>query len=122
MTLGSTLTPAFNAYGAYAPPGGEVVDGLSSKAFHTSFAFFLLFMGLLSLVYLICALRTNLIFVAIFMGLFLLFVTLAASYWHLADGHSAASANLQVAAGAFGFIACMAGWSVAPAAFPLEDG
>ena len=109
MTLGSTLTPAFNAYGAYSPDG-NIENGLSSEAFHASFGFFLLFMGLLSLVYLICALRTNLIFVAIFLGLFLTFVTLAASYWHLSDGHPVASANFQVAAGAFGFMACMAGW------------
>ena len=109
MTLGSTLTPAFNAYGAVSADN-NIAHGLTSGDFHASFGFFLLFMGLLSLVYLICALRTNVIFVAIFLGLFLTFVLLAASYWHLADGHPVASAQLQVASGAFGFMACMAGW------------
>lgn len=72
--------------------------------------FFLLFMGLLSFIYLICALRTNLVFVAIFLGLLLTFVVLTASYWHLAAGHADMAQKLQVAAGAFGFMAVMAGW------------
>ncbi len=67
-------------------------------------------MGLLSLIYLICALRTNLIFVAIFLGLLLTFVALTASYWHLAAGHAVMAQKLQVAGGAFGFMAVMAGW------------
>ena len=109
FTLGSTLTPAFNAYGAYSPDD-NVANGLTSGGFHASFGFFLLFMGLMSLIYLVCALRTNIVFVVIFLGLFLTFVFLAGSYWQLANGNRAVSGQLQVAAAAFGFIACMAGW------------
>ena len=58
--------------------------------------FFLLFMGLLSLIYLVCALRTNLVFVAIFLGLFMTFVLLAASYWHHSIGHHGLGGELQV--------------------------
>lgn len=72
--------------------------------------FFLLFMGLLSLIYLICALRTNLVFVAIFLGLLLTFVVLTGAYWHTALGHTEMAERLQVAAGAFGFLATLAGW------------
>ncbi len=72
--------------------------------------FFLLFMGLLSLIYLICALRTNLVFVAIFLGLLLTFVILTGAYWHTALGHTEMAERLQVAAGAFGFLATLAGW------------
>lgn len=60
--------------------------------------------------YLVCALRTNLIFVTIFLGLFLTFVLLAGSYWTLALGMTGMSARLQVAAGAWGLIATLAGW------------
>ena len=67
-------------------------------------------MGLMSFIYLICALRTNLVFVAIFLGLLLTFVVLTGSYWQLALGNSAMAHKLQVAAGAFGFMATMAGW------------
>lgn len=58
--------------------------------------FFLLFMGVLSLIYLICALRTNLIFVAIFLGLFMTFVLLAAAYWHHANGNHRLGGTLQI--------------------------
>ncbi|KAK3176789.1 hypothetical protein OEA41_008114 [Lepraria neglecta] len=110
FTLGATLTPAFNAYGEYATDPNNIATGLTSPSFHASFGFFLLFMGLLSLIYLICALRTNLAFVAIFFGLLMTFVVLTASYWHFAAGHLVMAQKLQVAAGAFGFMAVMAGW------------
>ncbi|KAG6988994.1 GPR1/FUN34/YaaH-class plasma membrane protein [Physcia stellaris] len=109
FTLGSTLTPAFNAYGAYSPDD-NIAHGLTSEGFHATYGFFLLFMGLMSLIYLVCALRTNLVFVTIFLGLFLTFVLLAGSYWQLANGNMGLSVQLQVAAAAFGFIATLAGW------------
>ncbi|KAL9604327.1 MAG: hypothetical protein Q9179_001883 [Wetmoreana sp. 5 TL-2023] len=67
-------------------------------------------MALMSLIYLICALRTNIVFVTIFFGLFMTFVVLAASYWQIGSGHVAVAAKLQIASGAFAFLACMAGW------------
>ena len=83
-------------------------------------------MGLMSLIYLICALRTNLIFVAIFFGLLMTFVVLTGSYWHFALGNMAMAHKLQVTAGAFGFLAVMAGWWIffaqmlASVDFPFE--
>lgn len=50
-------------------------------------AFFPLFMALLTLIYLVCALRTNIVFVTIIFGLFMSLVLLAASYWRLAQGN-----------------------------------
>ena len=37
FTLGSTLTPSFNAYGAYAADPNQPVQGLTSPGFHASF-------------------------------------------------------------------------------------
>ena len=37
FTLGATLTPAFNAYGAYSPDPNNPALGLESAAFHASF-------------------------------------------------------------------------------------
>ncbi|KAI4204860.1 MAG: hypothetical protein LQ350_000926 [Teloschistes chrysophthalmus] len=110
FTLGSTLTPFYNAYGAYAPDPTKPYEGLTSEGFHASFAFFLLFMGFMSLMYLICALRTNIVFVTIFFGLFMCFVLLTGSYWQIAMGQFAVAAKLQIASGAFAFLACLAGW------------
>ncbi|KAL9015258.1 MAG: hypothetical protein Q9173_000144 [Seirophora scorigena] len=140
FTLGSTLTPSFNAYGAYAKDPTEPWEGLTSEGFHASYGectlmdllylpiqlmavvrlgFFLLFMGFLSLLYLICALRTNLVFVTIFFGLFMTFVILTGSYWEIAIGHGAIAARLQIASGAFAFLASFAGWLVITIA-PIE--
>ncbi|KAL8968423.1 MAG: hypothetical protein Q9197_004891 [Variospora fuerteventurae] len=37
FTLGSTLTPSFNAYGAYAKDPNEPWEGLTSDGFHASY-------------------------------------------------------------------------------------
>lgn len=37
FTLGSTLTPSFNAYGAYAKDPTEPWEGLTSDGFHASY-------------------------------------------------------------------------------------
>ncbi|MCJ1306906.1 hypothetical protein MMC25_000550 [Agyrium rufum] len=109
----STLVPSFYAYGLYAPAGStSEVAGLSTPEFASAFAFFLLFMGLLCLVYLICALRTNVVFVIIFLTLVCGFCLLAGEYWALALGQAALAAKLQTAGGAFVFITSMAGWYI----------
>ncbi len=88
--------------------------GLQTPAFNASFAFFLVFMGLSSpfpfphllplittpkstilteathgtglvcLVFLICSLRTNIVFFVIFLSLVFAFACLSAAYWNLA--------------------------------------
>lgn len=93
MVFAATVTPSFNAYGAYVSdpevaatsmgnPGNPA--GLETPAFNATFAFFLLFMGLLCFIYLICSLRTNIAFVVIFLTLVCGFACLAAAYWNLA--------------------------------------
>ena len=83
-------------------------------------------MGLLSLIYLICALRTNLIFVASFTALTLLFAVLTGSYWNSALGNSDLAAQQQFVAGGFGLVAVSGGWymflaqMLASVDFPLQ--
>lgn len=72
--------------------------------------FFQVFMGVLCFVYLILALRTNLVFVGIFFTLVCAFGCLSGSYWHAAQGATAIAGRLQVAGGAFCFVTCMLGW------------
>ncbi|KAI9821211.1 MAG: hypothetical protein M1827_003945 [Pycnora praestabilis] len=110
FTFGATLTPTFNSYGAYSPDPSMPAEGLNSPAFAASFGFFLLFMGLLCFIYLICSLRTNACFFIIFLTLVLTFCLLAGTYWNLALGNAALAAKLQVAAGACSFVTTMSGW------------
>ena len=67
-------------------------------------------MGFLCLIYMICALRTNVVFVLIFAGLIPAFGLLAAAYWHLAQGNTAAAGTYQIAAGALCFFVDFCGW------------
>lgn len=109
LAFGATLQPFYNAYGAYSTTG-VVAEGLQEPAFNASFAFFHLFMGLLCFIYMICALRTNVVFFLIFLTLVPAFGCLAGAYWHLALGNTATASTLQVAAGALTFVTDMCGW------------
>ncbi len=106
LAFGSTLQPFYNAYGAYVTdptvaaqsmgqPGNSA--GLATPAFNASFAFFLLFMGLICLIFLICSLRTNVVFFIIFLTLVGAFGCLAGAYWNLALAYENA-ANVSAAA------------------------
>lgn len=105
FTYAATLTPYFNAATAYAP--GDPAAA-SNPQFMSTFAYFLLYMGLLCLVYLICALRTNIVFVGIFTTLVVAFGLLASVFWHGAQG--IAVPRQQTAAGALTFITSLLGW------------
>lgn len=63
-------------------------------------------------IYLICALRTNVVFVAIFIGLLLLVGMLLGSYWNAATGNTEMAQRLQFLAGVFGLITTSGGWYI----------
>ena len=56
----------------------------------------MLFMAVLCLIYLVCAVRTNIVFVVIFLGLFMVFALLTGSYWQHAQGAADLANKLQV--------------------------
>ncbi|USW54707.1 Putative acetate transporter GPR1/FUN34/SatP family [Septoria linicola] len=132
LTFGGTLQPFYGAWSAFAPdPVAAPQVGLTEPAFFNAFAFFLLFMGLLCLVYLVCSLRTNLVFFLIFLPLPPAFGCLAASFWFTGMGNMAYAETLQIAGGALSFIVCVLGWYLftalmlaavdAPIALPVFD-
>jgi succinate-acetate transporter protein len=53
-------------------------------------------MGLLSFIYLICSLRTNVVFVMIFATIAIAFELLAGAYWQVAQGNMALAGHLQI--------------------------
>ena len=65
----------------------------------TTIAFYLLFIGILTTIYMVIALRTNIVFVIIFLFLDLALYLLAAAYWTLAEGNTALGAQLEVVSG-----------------------
>ncbi|KAI9651245.1 hypothetical protein NHQ30_001283 [Ciborinia camelliae] len=117
LTFASTLQPSYSAYGLYAPAGGTPADGLTTVGFNASFGFFFIFMAVLCLIYLVCSLRTNVVFVVIFFTLVIAFALLSAVYWHTANGIGSTdpaqlklAGRLQIAAGACLFVTSLAGW------------
>ncbi|KAF2226149.1 GPR1/FUN34/yaaH family-domain-containing protein [Elsinoe ampelina] len=111
LTYGATLTPYYNAYGAYSTTG-NAADGLTSAGFNASFAFFLLWMGVLCLIYAVVSIRTNIVFFGIFVMLIPSFGLLAAAFWQNALGNTAYGLQLQIAGGACTFVVCMLGWYI----------
>ena len=72
--------------------------------------FYLLFMSLLSLIFLICSLRTNAVFAVVFSGAIIGFSCGAGAFWHLSYGNNLVGKRLLVAIGGCFFGSCMVGW------------
>ncbi|KAK5737254.1 hypothetical protein LTR17_006866 [Elasticomyces elasticus] len=109
LTFAATLQPFYNAYGAFSTTDVPA-EGLTTVGFNASFGFFQLFMGVLCFIYMICSLRTNIVFFGIFATLVPAFGCLAGAYWHLAQGNAGTAGTLLVAAGAITFVTDMLGW------------
>jgi len=124
LSFGATLVPFYDAAGAYAE--GDQLKGFAAPAFNNSYAFFLLFLGFMSFLFMIAGTRTNVVLLAIFFTLVFVFTTLAAAFWNLGKGNTAQAVRLQTAGGAFAFVTSMLGWYIffaqllASVDFPIE--
>ena len=100
LSFAATLTPSTGAYGHYSTAYGLATNpsaGLDEAGFAASFAFYLLAMGILSLIFAVGTLRTNICFAIIEWGLTIVFALLAAVFWQTAQGNaSTAGACLTV--------------------------
>jgi succinate-acetate transporter protein len=111
LSYAITLQPSYSAYTAYAPSNStSSAAGLATKGFNASFGFLLLFMGVLCLVFLICSLRTNIVYVVVFTTLVAAFGLLTGEHFQLAVGNTDLAASLQVAAGAALLVTSIAIW------------
>ncbi|KAK5994456.1 Protein alcS [Cladobotryum mycophilum] len=111
LAFAATLTPFYNAEGAFTAGATTAAEKLAGvHSFQASLAFFLLFMGLLVFMYLICSLRTNVVFFIIFLFLDLALFLLTAAYWESAEGNAEMFETLSKTAGACVFVFCVFGW------------
>lgn len=67
-------------------------------------------MAVLCLIYMVCALRVNLVFVLLQFLFVITFSLLPCSFWYEANGDTNKGRNLKVAGGAFGFAGSCVGW------------
>ncbi|KAF2626449.1 hypothetical protein BU25DRAFT_99608 [Macroventuria anomochaeta] len=112
LGYGATLVPSYGAYGNYADPTIQGSTGLESVGFNVGIAYFMISMAMLCLVYLVCSMRTNLVFFLIFFTLTPAFGLLAGTFLNLAQGNAATASKCQEAAGAFAFVTCLLGWYI----------
>ncbi|KAK5020665.1 hypothetical protein LTS07_011494 [Exophiala sideris] len=108
LSWAATLTPFYNASIAYDPT--HPAASATNATFANSFAFFQLYMGVLCFIYLLCSLRTSICFVLIFASLVGSFSLMAATYWHLAEGHAKTALTCQHGAGGLLLAVCLLGW------------
>lgn len=100
FTFGGTLTPYYNAIHAYDEAAG----------FYASFAYFLIFMGVLCTCYLIGAIRTNICLCIILCSFVFAFGFLSAAYFYSAAGHATTAHRLTVGGGGCVFVSLFPGW------------
>ncbi|KAK6222649.1 hypothetical protein LQW54_000830 [Pestalotiopsis sp. IQ-011] len=114
MSYGGTLLPQFNAYAAYAPADAtSPAAGLETTGFNASFGFFTLSLGIVTFIFLLCSVRTNVVFVIIFLSLTMCIGFITGAYWQLAKdyaGNAAFAGKLLVGAGACSFVTTAGGW------------
>jgi succinate-acetate transporter protein len=118
FTFAITLQQGYGAFTTYAPPGSpDPAVGILTPGFNASFGkckkslrgctsvfqksdsntgFLLLFMGLLCLVFLVCAFKTNLVYIVVFSSLVIAFGLLTGQHFHIATGNLNLAASLQV--------------------------
>lgn len=108
MSYGGTLLPQFNAYAAYAPADAtSPAAGLETTGFNASFGkktigdglyqleiltpstgFFTLSLGIVTFIFLLCSIRTNVVFVIIFLSLTMCVGFITGAYWQLAKDYA----------------------------------
>ena len=108
LAFAATLTPMYHAAVAYEPAHPDAA--VYNPEFANSFAFFQVYMGVLCFIFLICSLRTNVVFVLIFACLVPAFSCLAASFWYLAAGDASKSTTLLHAGAGLAYAVCILGW------------
>lgn len=108
LSYAATLQPFYNAAIAYDPAHPNQAS--SSPGFANSFAFFMIYMGVLCFIFLLCSVRTNLVFFLIFACLVPAFACLAAAFWHIANGKVSEAAKLQHAGAGLAYAVCCLGW------------
>ncbi|KAF2850482.1 hypothetical protein T440DRAFT_479181 [Plenodomus tracheiphilus IPT5] len=108
----ATLQPTYGAYSLYRDPSNASSTGLESVGFNVGVGYFMICMGMLCFVFLICSVRTNLVFFMIFFTLVPAFGFLGGTFLQTANGRPALAARLSEAAGAFAFVTCLSGWYI----------
>ncbi|KAJ6092445.1 hypothetical protein N7467_004414 [Penicillium canescens] len=111
-TVLSAYALFYGGYGVILIPSLGIADayGGYTAEYHNALGFFVLIWAVFNLFFLLASCALNIVYIILFLGLELCLILDAASSFALGDGLVETSANLITAAGAFGFIASLAGY------------
>lgn len=109
LVQGSTLQPFYGVGTNYSPTGNSL-EGTTTPGYFATTAFYLVCMAVLSFIFMICSLRTNVMLFSALMFLVVAFGSLAGCYFQLALGNAALAGTLRTVGGAFTFILCVCIW------------
>ncbi|CAG8380446.1 unnamed protein product [Penicillium salamii] len=101
---GAILTPAFGVAQAYG--------GSSTAEYNNAVGFFMILWTVFVFTFLIASIPSNVAYILVFLFVDLGFLTVAASYFALADGHAASAVALKKSGGVFCFLAGLIGWYI----------
>ncbi|KAK4935550.1 hypothetical protein LTR10_023413 [Elasticomyces elasticus] len=128
LVAGTQLVPAFGV-GIHYSATGDSLAGMSESAYYATFGisthcqgissrqgsneetgFYYLTLAMVTTVFTVCSLRTNIVFFSALFTLIFAFACAAGAFWNLALGNVHAGERLTVAAGAFTFALTMMVW------------
>lgn len=107
LTLGGYLDPKFAVQQSLL-----LAEGAKPATYYVPFGYYLVFWAVYTYFLTIAAFRTNVVLVWILLFVALAFSTLGAAYLKFGEEATAAAGRLVIAAGAFGFTACMGGFYI----------
>ncbi|KAF7193429.1 Protein alcS [Pseudocercospora fuligena] len=105
----ATLHPYYNSAGAYSPTA-SYAEGLTEPSFYASLAFWPMAAGILTLYFMICAVRINAVFFMVFFTIALGFELLAGAFWEFGNGDMDSYNDLLQGGGGCWFAASILGW------------
>ncbi|KAH6973948.1 hypothetical protein EDB80DRAFT_757962 [Ilyonectria destructans] len=103
-----TFAGFLRVYGIYST--GEAAEGLNGPQFYAAFALLLIGMTIPSAISTVACVRTNLVFLLVFVLFTLCFACLAGSFFAVSNGDSAEALNLQHAGAGILLAASTLGW------------
>ncbi|OAL34004.1 hypothetical protein AYO20_06652 [Fonsecaea nubica] len=109
IVAGTQLVPWFGVGVQYSTTGDNF-HGMTEPAYFATVGFYYVSLAMITTIFAICALRTNVVFFSALFTLIFAFGCAAGAFWHLALGNADTGNKLTIAAGAFTWALTMMVW------------
>ncbi|KIW83886.1 hypothetical protein Z517_03132 [Fonsecaea pedrosoi CBS 271.37] len=109
IVAGTQLVPWFGVGVQYSTTGDNF-HGMTEPAYFATVGFYYVSLAMITTIFAICALRTNIVFFSALFTLIFAFGCAAGAFWHLALGNADTGNKLTIAAGAFTWALTMMVW------------